>query len=53
MLVRNLSNYSFGGETKLGFDEAVAKVVEFLTDQGITYEKRRIANAEVSDLIFI
>jgi uncharacterized protein (DUF302 family) len=34
MLVRNLSNYSFGGETKLGFDEAVAKVEEALKEQG-------------------
>jgi uncharacterized protein (DUF302 family) len=34
MLVRNLSNYSFGGETKLGFDEAVAQVEEALKEQG-------------------
>ena len=34
MLVRNLSNYSFGGETKLGFDEAVTKVEEALKEQG-------------------
>jgi uncharacterized protein (DUF302 family) len=34
MLVRNLSNYSFGGETKLGFDEAVAKVEGALKEQG-------------------
>ena len=34
MLVRNLSNYSFGGETTLGFDEAVAKVEEALKEQG-------------------
>lgn len=26
MEVRKLSNYSFGGETKLSFDEAVKKV---------------------------
>jgi len=34
MLVRNLSNYSFGGEAKLGFDEAVAKVEKALKEQG-------------------
>ena len=34
MLVRNLSNYSFGGETKFGFDEAVGKVQEALKEQG-------------------
>lgn len=34
MLVRNLSNYSFGGETKLGFDDAVTKVEEALKEQG-------------------
>jgi len=34
MLVRNSSNYSFGGETKLGFDDAVAKVEEALKEQG-------------------
>lgn len=34
MNVRNLSNYSFGGETKLGFNEAVSKVEEALKEQG-------------------
>lgn len=34
MLVRNLNNYSFGGETKLGFDDTVAKVEEVLKEQG-------------------
>ncbi|TFG76159.1 MAG: DUF302 domain-containing protein [Thermodesulfobacteriales bacterium] len=34
MLVRNLSNYSFGGETKLGFDDTVAKVEEVLKEEG-------------------
>ncbi len=34
MLVRNLSNYSFGGEIKLGFDDAVTKVEEALKEQG-------------------
>ena len=37
MLVRNLSNYSFGGETKLGFDEAVARVEEALKEQGVKF----------------
>ena len=34
MLVRNLSNYSFGGETNLGFDESVAKIEEVLKELG-------------------
>ena len=34
MQVRDLSNYSFGGETGLGFDEAVKKVTEALKDEG-------------------
>lgn len=34
MQVRKLSNYSFGGETKLGFEDAVSKVQESLKDQG-------------------
>ncbi|MBI2486752.1 MAG: DUF302 domain-containing protein [Deltaproteobacteria bacterium] len=29
-----MSNYSFGGETNLGFDEAVRKVTETLKEQG-------------------
>lgn len=34
MEVRALSNYSFGGETELGFDEAVNKVTESMKEQG-------------------
>jgi uncharacterized protein (DUF302 family) len=34
MQVRDLSNYSFGGETGLGFDEAVKKVTEALKEVG-------------------
>ena len=34
MEVRKLSNYSFGGETKLSFDEAVKKVTESMKEQG-------------------
>jgi uncharacterized protein (DUF302 family) len=34
MQVRGLSNYSFGGETGLGFDEAVKKVTEALKEVG-------------------
>jgi len=34
MKVTNLSNYSFGGETSLGFDDAVAKVTESLKQEG-------------------
>jgi uncharacterized protein (DUF302 family) len=34
MEVRKLSNYSFGGETKVSFDEAVRKVTETLKEQG-------------------
>ncbi len=34
MEVRKLSNYSFGGETELGFDEAVKKVTESMKEQG-------------------
>jgi len=34
MLVRNLSNYSFGGETNLGFNDAAVKVEEVLKEQG-------------------
>ena len=34
MEVRKLSNYSFGGETNLSFDDAVKKVTETLKEQG-------------------
>lgn len=34
MKVRDLSNYSFGGETELGFDEAVSRVTETLKEEG-------------------
>ena len=34
MEVRTLSNYSFGGETELSFDEAVEKVTESMKEQG-------------------
>src|SRR5579884_228624 len=34
MEIRKLSNYSFGGETHLSFDEAVRKVTETLKEQG-------------------
>jgi len=34
MQVRNLSNYSFGGETKYAFDDAIRKVEEALKEQG-------------------
>lgn len=34
MEVRTLSNYSFGGETELSFDEAVKKVTESMKEQG-------------------
>jgi uncharacterized protein (DUF302 family) len=34
MKVSNLSNYSFGGETGLGFNEAVTKVTEALKERG-------------------
>ncbi|MGB7291766.1 MAG: DUF302 domain-containing protein [Thermodesulfobacteriota bacterium] len=34
MEVRALSNYSFGGETELSFDEAVHKVTESMKEQG-------------------
>jgi len=34
MEVRTLSNYSFGGETELSFDEAVSKVTESMKEQG-------------------
>ncbi len=34
MEVRTLSNYSFGGETELSFDEAVNKVTESMKEQG-------------------
>jgi len=34
MIVSNLSNYSFGGETKLGFEDAISKVTEALKEQG-------------------
>ena len=34
MKVTKLSNYSFGGETGLSFDEAVKKVTETLKGQG-------------------
>ncbi len=34
MEVRKLSNYSFGGETELGFDEAIKKVTESMKEQG-------------------
>jgi uncharacterized protein (DUF302 family) len=32
--VRDQSNYSFGGETALGFDEAIEKVTESLREEG-------------------
>lgn len=34
MIVTNLSNYSFGGEVDLDFDDAVSKVSEALKEQG-------------------
>jgi uncharacterized protein (DUF302 family) len=34
MEVRTLSNYSFGGETELSFEETVNKVTESLKEQG-------------------
>ncbi|MCI0453763.1 MAG: DUF302 domain-containing protein [Candidatus Dadabacteria bacterium] len=34
MEVRKLSNYSFGGETNLSFDDAVKRVTETLKEQG-------------------
>lgn len=34
MQVRDLSNYSFGGETGLGFEEAVKRVTEALKGEG-------------------
>lgn len=34
MEVRTLSNYSFGGETELSFDEAVKRVTESMKEQG-------------------
>ncbi len=34
MEIRKLSNYSFGGETHLSFDEATKKVAEALKEQG-------------------
>lgn len=34
MEIRKLSNYSFGGETQLSFDEATKKVIESLKEQG-------------------
>jgi len=34
MKVSDLSKYSFGGETALGFDEAVSKVTEALKNEG-------------------
>lgn len=34
MQVRDLSNYSFGGETEHNFDEAVKKVTDALKEQG-------------------
>lgn len=34
MEVRELSNYSFGGETELSFDEAVKRVTESMKEQG-------------------
>lgn len=34
MRVRELSSYSFGGETGLGFDEAVVRVTEALKEEG-------------------
>ncbi len=34
MEVRKLSNYSFGGETHLSFDEAIRRVTEALKEQG-------------------
>jgi len=34
MEVRKLSNYSFGGETNLSFDDSVKKVTETLKEQG-------------------
>lgn len=34
MQVRKLSNYSFGGETKFGFEDAVGNIIEALKEQG-------------------
>ncbi len=34
MRVQQLTNYSFGGETELSFDEAITKVTEALKEQG-------------------
>ena len=34
MEVRKLSNYSFGGETNLSFDDSVKKITETLKEQG-------------------
>lgn len=34
MIVTNLNNYSFGGETELDFDDAISKVTEALKEQG-------------------
>ena len=34
MKVSDMSKYSFGGETELGFDDAVAKVTEALKEEG-------------------
>lgn len=34
MIVINLSSYSFGGETELGFDDVIDKVAEALKEQG-------------------
>ena len=34
MIVSNLSNYSFGGETELDFEDAISKVAEALKEQG-------------------
>jgi uncharacterized protein (DUF302 family) len=34
MKLRNLSSYSFGGETDISFDEATKKVTEALKEQG-------------------
>jgi uncharacterized protein (DUF302 family) len=34
MILRKLSNYSFGGETDINFDEVIRKVTEYLKQEG-------------------
>ncbi len=34
MILRKFSNYSFGGETDINFDEAIRKVTECLKEEG-------------------